>query len=217
MTAVFYHSELSNAEGYPGIIRVITPKYLTYIEGDDTYSTNYTATVNGESNITVEVDVTEDQTLPNYHTFDFKFNGGITYNDFIGLNFTMTVAPELVRDVGSGVETSSVILLPVCERVVFSGYPEDAAGDPYEHQTQCGTHVFARFASKAPGQAYFREIKNIKWANDLFKNPFFAKTDCFGTVSITDDKCVWGSSQYSTDYSPFESLSDDSGNNNSLS
>ena len=43
---VFYHSENSTAEGYPGYINVFSPKYIKFVlEGDnaDMFETNYTA------------------------------------------------------------------------------------------------------------------------------------------------------------------------------
>ncbi len=44
--AIIYHNADSKAEGYPAYIRVVTPTYLAYIEGSNTFSTNYTD-VNG--------------------------------------------------------------------------------------------------------------------------------------------------------------------------
>ncbi len=176
VASVIYHSENSTAEGYPGILRVIAPAYMSFVEGSDTFSTNYTSTLN-ETNLTV------DTFGGGGGTFDFVFGGGLTYADVVQLNFTVTVDPTLMRAVGSGVEDSALVLTPVCVRNVFASYPPDDADSPYEHQTQCGSHVGVQFASTAP--------------------------ECFDIIPLEVEQCVWASSQISADYPPHHSTSDD--------
>ncbi len=190
VTSVIYHSDLSKAEGYPGIVRVIAPRYMSFVVGADTFSTNYTATLNASdeslTNLTV-VDLTPSASdapdTPDEHTFDFVFRGGVTYGDVIELNFTMTVDPAAMRAVGSGVEDSALVLSPICVRNVFVLYPPDDPGSPYEHQTQCGSHSVVPFASVSP--------------------------ECFDPIPLEVDECVWASSQFSSDYPPHHSLSAD--------
>ncbi len=160
IVSVLKHSPTSTAEGHPGILRVVVPPYLAYVEGSDSFSTNYTATynltdaANAAANVTsnatfVEVEVRAE---PHHHTFDFAFNGGITYSDIIHFNFTLTV-DATKRPIGSGAEASTIVLSPVCKRNVFDNYPAAAAAgqEYYEYQTQCGDLVGVEFSTVAPG------------------------------------------------------------------
>jgi len=89
ITSLIKHSNMSMAEGHPGIVRIITAHYISYLDTDN-FTTNYTLGVSVVNNTVGEV--------------NFVFEKGITFPDVIELNFTLTVDPELKRGVGAGAE-----------------------------------------------------------------------------------------------------------------
>ena len=141
VSTIIYHTNMSYAEGYPTIIRVITPNYLSFTD-NDTFSTNYTLAHLPDVN--VSVNLTNSTNNVNY--FDFIFPEGITYADIVELNFTMTVDPTKKRLPGTGVEETSIVLVPVCEQYVIDAYPL-AAGD----LTLCGDHYPVNLNTTSPG------------------------------------------------------------------
>ena len=76
---------------------------------------------------------------------------GISYEDIIELNFTLTVDRNESRMVGSGVELSTIILSPICARPLESPMAEVYEGG-ISGVTQCGSQTAAAFQSVAPGQ-----------------------------------------------------------------
>lgn len=52
---VLKHGLNSLAEGHPGYIHVITPKYLSFVPDQDEYHTNYTKDASGDEIVQVQV------------------------------------------------------------------------------------------------------------------------------------------------------------------
>ncbi len=150
MEAVIRHLETSKAEGYPGIIRVITPMYISLTEEDKSrVTTNYT---DGRL-------VIKDYTIEylhgatHVHTFDIIFQDGITFPDIIELSFTLTVDPTGLRLPGSGAEASTIIMSPICHRNIIDDFPlvQPDLHEDYEVRTQCGDFVGVQFTALANG------------------------------------------------------------------
>ncbi len=149
------HAEDSKAEGHPGYIRVITPRYVSYTPLDS-FDTNYTDLGNSSHPVAEPVDLlnaTSGQQQDHHHTnmFHFVFPFGISFPDIIELNFTLTVDPLGVREVGSGREPSAVLLVPVCGRNVIDGYPSDTPDDIFGLQDACGDPLAIPISTMAPG------------------------------------------------------------------
>ncbi len=89
----------------------------------------------------------------NGNFIDFKFESGITYEDEIEFEFSMTVK-SMKRSPGSGDEVASLLLVPVCNRNEISGYPVPDAVDPdsgFKTEQQCGEAAHIRIKTTAPG------------------------------------------------------------------
>lgn len=143
--AIIRHSDESKVESFPGLVRVITPHYLSFT-ADDLVSSNYTV-ASGEQVTAKALDDTESAVF-HANAFDLNFPRGITFDDVINVTFTMTVDPNELLEKGSGVDTPNVVLSPVCHQWVRSNYPVVDPVDPpaYQFRTQCGDPVSVKVA-----------------------------------------------------------------------
>ena len=53
LQAIVYHGPGSKAEGFPGRVRVIAPAYVKFIDGTDTFQSNYTVANVSEDKVKV--------------------------------------------------------------------------------------------------------------------------------------------------------------------
>lgn len=150
ISSIIKHDKFSTREGYPTVIQIIVPPYLAYKEDIDTFTSNYTS--NGNENVTVAV--------TNPSTVHFQFPQGISFPDIVELNFSMTVEMEGNRPVGSGVQSSSIVFVPIC---FHSG--NDYIGDANSSVVSCGSLHALPFESSAPG-----EIQRL-WISQLYFGP----------------------------------------------
>ncbi len=127
---VLYHDLDSRAEGHPGRLRVSLPKFLSL---EDSYSTNYTS-ANGATPHSSLVPVGD-------AVFDFVFEHGMTYADIVSLNFSLRVDPDGTRIPGTGPDTTSIVLTPLCHMNQFGGYPTTAPSTDAASVKKCGTPV----------------------------------------------------------------------------
>lgn len=134
--AVIYHNEDSKAEGYPTRIRVIAPNYVYFVDGTDTFVTNYTQ--GGVSTNMVTKHNTTESTI-----IDFEFPGGLLFPDVVSLNFSMTVDPLKERPTGSGEAATAVVFHPICQQSEFFTWP------PADTYAGCGSMTAEPFISLA--------------------------------------------------------------------
>ena len=99
------HDPLSQGEGLPTRLRVITPDTLA-LTNPVSMASNYTDCANCNLN------VSHDGTF-NSSSFDFEFDRGILYSDFVSLNFSLTVDPH--GRGRPGAKTAAVVLQPICK------------------------------------------------------------------------------------------------------
>ena len=138
--SIIRHSNMSRAEGYPTTIRIITPSDIVFALSDN-FDTNYTLS---NSVATATMDPLPNATDPVTKRVDITFPS-LTYVDIVELNFTLTVAEG--RPIGSGDETTNVVLAPVCEQNVIDSYPVTAGDLAY-----CGDLVQIPVMTSAPGE-----------------------------------------------------------------
>ena len=150
--AVIRHDRQSQGEAFPGIIRVFTPNYLTFVHDVNHIESNYT-----RDGLQLQYHWHNNTCISNCsHTvdhFDIEFAQGITYPDIITLNFSLTLDSLGTVLVGSGLRTAAVVLQPLC---VVSDFP-DLNGDPYPGVTidsddfiSCGSPAGAEIEFEAP-------------------------------------------------------------------
>ncbi len=119
------------AEGYPARIRIQTPTFLTYIAGVNTIESNYTTTStmniypNGSSPVSNLLGLSAGAVAWNKGYIDIEFADGITYADYINLNFSLSVDPNKELPVGMGIKNSSIMITPICKRSEFDN-PADS-------------------------------------------------------------------------------------------
>ena len=151
-TTMIRHSNTSQAEGFPGIVRVSLPAYLSFTP-NNSFVTNYNTTFTG-TQVTLGGNLTADGSY--IHHVDFFFNAGITFPDEIELNFTLTVKSVTA---GSGSEAPVVVLRPICQQNLVEGYPLLPAPD---NGKQCGENVQVPVLFKSVGK-YNGIIKIARW------------------------------------------------------
>ena len=132
------------AEGYEGIIRVYSPSFLAFTDGD-TFTSNYT-TANATVNATCYSDHDPVTNGYRFDHVDFIFNT-LNFPDVIELNFTMTVDPTELKAVGSGLDTSPVTMKPLCKRRVVDSFPA-TVGEIHS----CGASTPVEFTSRSFGK-----------------------------------------------------------------
>ena len=98
------HDPLSQGEGLPTRLRVITPDTLA-LTTPVSKASNYTDCASCSLNVT-------DDGNFNSSSFDFEFNRGILYSDVVSLNFSLTVDPH--GRGRPGAKTAAVVLQPIC-------------------------------------------------------------------------------------------------------
>ncbi len=119
---IYHHVPLSQAEGFPARIRVVTPKYLVFVEGVNTLQSNYTNPTPIAATMvhpaytphTNDTSYASGAIKWNRGYFDIEFSHGIMYSDYIGINFTLTVDHNGELNVGTGVLNTSVVMSPIC-------------------------------------------------------------------------------------------------------
>ena len=86
---------------------------------------------------------------------------GITYSDIISLSFTLSTDPDDERPVGSGIETSSLVVSPTCYLIDING---DGPADGDADEKQCGQMIYIPFSTIAPGiLLYYRIFSAGLW------------------------------------------------------
>ncbi len=106
-------------------------------------NTNYSTVNDSEEGHPVAIKET------NSNFIDFSFESGITYEDEIEFEFSMTV-DSMTRNPGSGDEVASLLLVPVCNRNIIGQYPKDPDGT-FDTQEQCGEAQHIMIKTTAPG------------------------------------------------------------------
>ena len=99
------HDPLSQGEGLPTRLRVITPDTLA-LTNPISKESNYTDCANCSLNVIHDGDF-------NSSSFDFEFDRGILYSDFVSLNFSLTVDPH--GRGRPGAKAAAVVLQPICK------------------------------------------------------------------------------------------------------
>jgi hypothetical protein len=77
-----------------------------------------------------------------------EFENGILFPDVITLNFSLSMDPHRQRPIGSGELVFSVVIAPVCQQSVYSGFPNSPTTF-----VGCGGYVSESVGSLAPGKA----------------------------------------------------------------
>ena len=111
------HDPLSQGEGLPTRLRVITPDTLA-LTNPISKASNYTDCANCSLHVIHDLDF-------NSSSFDFEFDRGILYSDFVSLNFSLTVDPH--GRGRPGAKTAAVVLQPICN----VSQHQDSDGDLY--------------------------------------------------------------------------------------
>ena len=119
-------------------MRVLTPNYVRWVDGSDTFTTNYTIPNTNET-ITVEFNDTGSNELI------FNFPRGITFPDIISLEFSMTADPDALRRPGAGDEQSAAVIHPTCVQHIIDGYPDGS------QEQFCGEFDSMPLQTSAPG------------------------------------------------------------------
>ena len=151
ISLIIYHdytdsSTRSMAEGKTTKIRIIGPKYLDYVSGSDTFTTNYTLDGTANNGVSFVKGPQIDSKLGGVPT-DIQFENGIKFADFISINFTMTVDKDKIRPVGSGNQDTAALFHPLCIQNVFESYPADNDTT----FVSCGSFTNRSFTSKSDG------------------------------------------------------------------
>ena len=127
LSATVFHSEFSRGEAYQeSYIRLVLPEWLTF-DNSETCTTNYT-----DSNACTFF---EHENVTN-----IKFENGITYSDYIGINFTISVGPEsrIPSELPSEIVNSTIAAKIKCKQFPFHGIPSDSNKNhvcgPYAYQ-----------------------------------------------------------------------------------
>ena len=126
VTAAVRHHHLSQAEGAPTALRVYTPNTLALTD-PISYASNYTDC----ASCTLQP-VSHDGNFSGGGSFDFIFEQGIMYTDYVSLSFSLIVDPNERTRPGAGVKMPAVVLQPVCKVSQHSDasgalYPADVA------------------------------------------------------------------------------------------
>ena len=121
--ATMRHHHMSQGEGFPTRLRVFTSNTLA-LTNPISKASNYTNCIN--CNLSLDND--------NFYgsSFDFEFDRGILYSDYISLNFSLTVDPNARARPGSGAKTAAVVLQPICN----VSQHNDSSGDLYPTDTR---------------------------------------------------------------------------------
>ena len=98
------HHHMSQGEGFPTRLRVFTPNTIA-LTNPISKASNYTNCINCNLNI-----IPDDNFNGSY--FDFEFDRGILYSDYVSLNFSLTVDPN--NRARPGANTAAVVLQPIC-------------------------------------------------------------------------------------------------------
>ena len=121
VTAAVRHHHLSQGEGVPTALRVYTPNTLAPTD-PISYASNYTDCANCQLQ-----PVSHDGNFSGGGSFDFVFEQGIMYTDYVSLSFSLIVDPNERTRPGAGVKTPAVVLQPICNVSQHS----DTSGDLY--------------------------------------------------------------------------------------
>ena len=151
---IIYHDATSTtrsmAEGKTTRVRIIGPKYLDYIDGTNSFQTNYTLGENANEGVTFEKgpsNAFSNDKLSGIPT-DIQFSHGLKFADFVSINFTMTVDNDAIRPVGAGIQETAVIFHPLCIQNVFESYPENND----TKYVSCGSLTSRPFISDSGGK-----------------------------------------------------------------
>ena len=131
--AVIRHHHMSQGEGIPTRLRVFTPDTLALTK---TKASNYTC---AGCNVNV---ISRDQAAPAPgpapatapapygSSFDFEFDRGILFSDYVNLNFSLTVDPKNRARVGG--HNAAVVVQPICN----VSQHNDSSGNLYPSDTR---------------------------------------------------------------------------------
>ena len=105
------------AEGYPTIIKIILPKYLGFTSNNN-FTSNYT--INNSQLDKATMATTDDD-----RNLEITFPRGVTYADIIEFNFTLTVDPNELKELGSADETLLLASLLICNQSIIDDFPSE--------------------------------------------------------------------------------------------